>query len=109
MNEDGADIGTIIAAIFLILFGLCVSLVGGACTVLWIGLMVSEPGESMGVVLLLISAAVLAAGITAIVIGVRMLIKRRPDQPEFGSVEPGTDLGTAPARDEGLNKPDEME
>jgi ascorbate-specific PTS system EIIC-type component UlaA len=109
MNEDGPDIGTIIAAIFLILFGLCVSLVGGACTVIWIGMMISEPGESMGVVLLLISAAVLAAGITAIVIGVRMLIKRRQDQPEFGSVEPRADRNASPAGDEGLNKPDEME
>ena len=109
MNEDGADIGTIIAAIFLILFGLCVSLVGGACTALWIGMMISEPGESMGVVLLLISAAVLAAGITAIVFGVRLLMKRRQDQPEFGSVEPGADLGPSPAHDESLNKPEEME
>jgi len=108
MNEDGPDTGTIIAAVFLILFGVCVSLVGGACTVIWIGMLISESFEQMGVVLLLISAAVLAAGITAIVVGVRMLMKRRADVPEFGSVEPGTDRAAAGAQDDGLNKPDEM-
>ena len=109
MSEDGPDTGTIIAAIFLILFGLCVSLVGGACTVVWIGLMISESPEGMGIVLLLISAVVLAAGITAIVFGVRMLMKRRQDVPAFGSIEPGADRAASAAHEEGLHKPDEME
>lgn len=109
MNQDGLDVGTIIAAIFLMLFGLCVSLVGGACTVIWIGMMISESPEGMGLMLLLISAAVLAAGITAIVIGARMLMKRRSDVPEFGSVQPGADRAAPSPHDEGLNKPDQME
>ena len=79
MSEEGSDVGTVIAAIFLIIFGLCVTLLGGACTVLWIVLMVSESGsiESMSISLLLLSAAVLAGGIFAIVMGIRLLIKRR--------------------------------
>jgi type VI protein secretion system component VasK len=108
MSEDGDDVGTIIAGVFLILFGLCVTLVGGACTALWVGLMVTEPGswEGMSIMLLLISVAVLAAGIFAIVMGIRLLRRRGQQPPAFVSAEPGADLAASRPHDEGLNKPD---
>jgi hypothetical protein len=107
MSQDGPDAGTIITGVFLILFGLCLTLVGGGCTVLWIALMTSESVDQMSIMLLLISAVVLAGGITAIVFGIRLMIKRQA-QPAFGSVEPGADRPAARLGDEGLNDPDQM-
>jgi hypothetical protein len=75
MSDDGKDVGTVIAGVFLIILGLCVTLVGGACTAVWIALIFTEPVEAMSISLLLLSAAVLAAGIFAIVMGIRLIIR----------------------------------
>jgi hypothetical protein len=62
----------VLGGIFLIGCGLCLLLVGGGCTGLLIFMMVDSSGGSGGGSMLVVSLAVLAAGIFAIVQGVRM-------------------------------------
>lgn len=71
MNE-GPGAGNIIAGIFLVLFGLCVTLLGGGCTVL----MLSEL-ESMvsggAWPLMFLSLITLGGGIALIWLGVKLM------------------------------------
>lgn len=69
--SDGPSGGQILVGIFLILFGLCITLVGGGCTILWLGMAVQDPGSAG--LLLLVSLAVLAGGLVTIWAGVKML------------------------------------
>ncbi|HEX4739386.1 MAG TPA: hypothetical protein VH331_17700 [Allosphingosinicella sp.] len=64
--------GRILAGILLLMFGLCISLVGGSCTVLWLGELGANSDGWLGPLLLLVSLAVLALGIFAIVMAVRL-------------------------------------
>ncbi|HWT12693.1 MAG TPA: hypothetical protein VN231_08080 [Allosphingosinicella sp.] len=71
MNE-GPGAGNIIAGIFLILFGLCITLLGGGCTVL----MMSELDSMMtsgGWPLMLISLVTLGGGLALIWLGVKLM------------------------------------
>jgi hypothetical protein len=76
--NDGPDPGTVIVAIFLILFGVCIALVGGGCTVFLIG----NPGDlfrndgGLGIFLLLLSLAALAIGIFMVRGAIRLLGRR---------------------------------
>lgn len=69
--SEGPSAGQILIGIFLILFGLCITLVGGGCTVMWIYFIFSE-GDMSGGVLFLVSLAALAAGLVVIWAGVKM-------------------------------------
>ena len=74
-DQPGPGAGGIIAGIFVILFGLCLALLGGGCTILFIA---SVPGfgSSGGVEampLLLLSVVVLAAGLGLIWLGIKLM------------------------------------
>ena len=69
--SEGPSGGQILAGIFLILFGLCVTLLGGGCTIMWIYFIAN--GETGGAFLFLISLAVLAGGLVTIWAGVKLL------------------------------------
>jgi hypothetical protein len=81
MSDDrGPGAGNIIAGIFLILFGLCLTLLGGGCTVVWIGVLASE-GSGGGDLyssapLILISIVTLGAGIALIWLGAKLMSGR---------------------------------
>lgn len=70
--SNGNNAGNVIAGIFLLLLGLCVTLLGGGCTVLML-----YEFESMvsggGGVLLLISLAILASGLGLLYIAFRLM------------------------------------
>jgi hypothetical protein len=75
MNDPkGPGAGNIVAGIFLLLFGLCIALVGGGCTILFIGSfssMGSSPYEATP--LFLISLVTLGAGVSLIWLGVKLM------------------------------------
>lgn len=78
--SEGPSTGDIIIGLFIILFGLCIGLVGGGCTVL---LITSVGGGgwgmgagSSGVLLLLVSLATLALGLFLVWIGFKMMSGR---------------------------------
>ena len=79
MNDrKGPDAGSIVAGIFLILFGLCLTLLGGGCTVLWIGTVGSSGSGSSNTLynvlpLLLFSLLTLGAGAALIWLGVKLM------------------------------------
>jgi hypothetical protein len=68
--SDGPSAGQILIGIFLILFGLCITLVGGGCTVMWL-YYIAGAGAG-GIVLFLVSLAVLAGGLVTIWAGTKM-------------------------------------
>lgn len=73
MNDGrGPGAGEIIAGIFLILFGLAGTLLGGGCTVLMLGMFAQTPGAE-GIMLLLVSLAILAGGLAAIWAGIKLM------------------------------------
>ena len=77
MSEEGGkgpNVGDILIGTFVIIFGLCITLVGGACSVLWLTVLPSaSSGEGLsGLLLLLLSLAVAALGLFAIYHGVRI-------------------------------------
>ena len=81
MSDDrGPGAGNIIAGIFLILFGLCLTLLGGGCTVLWIGMLASAGGSAgdlySSAPLVLLSVVTLGAGIALIWLGVKLMSGR---------------------------------
>jgi hypothetical protein len=61
----------VLGGIFLILFGLCMLLVGGGCTVVLVLVMTESHSAGEGS-LLVVSLAIAGAGIFAIVYGFRM-------------------------------------
>lgn len=76
MNEPprGPGAGGIIAGIFVILFGLCLTLLGGGCTILWLGSIVSTyRSGGFPVLLILISFVTLGAGISLIWLGIKLM------------------------------------
>jgi len=75
MSDDrGPGTGNVVAGIFLILFGLCLALLGGGCTLLMLSLATSTSGGgSDAAPVILISAAVLAAGIVLIWVGIKLM------------------------------------
>ena len=69
--SEGPNTGNVIAGIFLILFGLCITLVGGGCTLMILSLSTSmyQDGSWM---LLLVSLVILAGGLTIIWVGFKL-------------------------------------
>ena len=84
MSEEepgkGPDAGAVILGIFFLLFGICLLLVGGGCTILWV-VMLGSSADGLGAIgLLLLSLGVAAAGIFAILFAIR-LFKGPPATP----------------------------
>ena len=75
MSEGGGPgTGNIIAGIFLILFGLCITLVGGGCTILFLTEFSNMFQGGMGMLpLFLIALVTLGAGIALIWLGVKLM------------------------------------
>ena len=75
MNDQrGPGAGGIVAGIFLILFGLCLTLLGGGCTIMWVVSMSSAyGGGTEAFPLLLLSFVTLGAGIALIWLGVKLM------------------------------------
>jgi len=76
MNDrKGPDAGGIVAGIFLILFGLCITLLGGACTLMFLGSFSSVTGPDFAGMtpLFLISLVTLGAGLSLIWLGVKLM------------------------------------
>jgi hypothetical protein len=75
-RPDGSDI---VAGIALLLCGLCLLLVGGGCTTLWISeLFPWRAGADMfGLAMLVLSMAVAALGFAACYKGVRLMMPKR--------------------------------
>jgi hypothetical protein len=74
--QRGVDTGNSCAGIFLIVLALCLLLVGGGCTVVMVGLFMSEPssgGWGEVLPLFLLSLAVFAGGCVAMYFGVRLV------------------------------------
>jgi hypothetical protein len=72
--EEGPGTGAVLIGCFIIAFGLCMALVGGGCTVLLLNLMFSQPsGWSEGGLLILLSLAILAAGIGLCWLGFKLM------------------------------------
>jgi hypothetical protein len=78
--EEGPGTGAVLIGCFVIAFGLCITLVGGGCTVLLLSLIVGEPGgASEGMLLLLLSLALLALGIWLLWVGFKLMTGRYRD------------------------------
>ena len=75
--SDGPDPGTVIVAIFLIMFGVCFALVGGGCTLFLFGNIASWGSDGgLLVMLLLLSLGALAIGVLMIRGAMKMLGRR---------------------------------
>jgi hypothetical protein len=77
---EGPGVGAILIGIFLILFGICLSLVGGGCAALWIVELVGAgyvTGTSSGLptvaTMLTIALVTLAAGVLLLRVSIKML------------------------------------
>jgi hypothetical protein len=75
MNQ-GPTVGDILIGIFVILFGLCITLVGGGCTVLLGGYLGQGSQDGSLAALLLVSLAVLALGLFVTWIGFKTMTGR---------------------------------
>jgi hypothetical protein len=78
--SDGPNPGSILIGIFLILCGLCLTFLGGGCTLLWlgqVGFMFSDGG--LGLLLFAVSVATLAGGLFLIWFGFGMFGGGRRD------------------------------
>jgi hypothetical protein len=73
--SDGPDPGSVIVAIFLILFGGCFALVGGGCTIFLMGNLgaLFRNDGGLGILLLLLSLGALAVGIFIIRGAIKLL------------------------------------
>jgi hypothetical protein len=69
---EGPNVGEILIGIFVILFGLCIALTGGGCTVVALGSLNQSDWAGMGF-FLLISLAILALGLFLIWVGFKLL------------------------------------
>ena len=70
--SEGPGAGEILAGIFVILCGLCLTLLGGGCTFIWI-VFIFRDAQTDGILLFLFSLATLAAGLLLLWAGVKML------------------------------------
>jgi hypothetical protein len=78
-NGNGPGAGGIVAGIFLILFGLCLTVLGGGCTLLWISMLSSMGGGGSGsgiyeaMPLIALALVTLGAGIALVWLGVKLM------------------------------------
>jgi hypothetical protein len=67
--------GRVILGIFMVLFGLCIALVGGGCTFLWLTVFITGNSADRrdGAFLFLLSLAALAGGVISLWTGIKMV------------------------------------
>jgi hypothetical protein len=70
--KPGPDTGGVIVGIFFLLFGICILLVGGGCTIFWIAMVGSESANYGDLGLLLVSILVAAGGLWSIIFAIRI-------------------------------------
>jgi preprotein translocase subunit SecY len=76
MSEGGGpSAGTILVAIFMLLAGLCITLLGGGCTLMWLAELNSPYGGMGGILnpLFLLSLATFAGGLGMLWVGFKLL------------------------------------
>lgn len=77
MSEgEGPGAGGILIGLFMLLAGLCITLLGGGCTLMWLAELNSPYGGGMGGLLnplFLISLVALAGGIGMLWVGFKLL------------------------------------
>lgn len=74
MNDrKGPDAGSIVAGIFLLLFGLCITLLGGGCTIMFLGSGMGGGGYYEATPFFLFSLVTLGAGLALIWLGVKLM------------------------------------
>lgn len=79
--SDGPNPGAILLGIFLIMCGLGITLLGGGCTIMWLGQLGTLSGDGgLGLLLLAASLAALVTGLSAIWLGIRMFRGDRRDR-----------------------------
>lgn len=71
-KPEGVHVGDILIGTFVILFGLCFTLVGGVCATMWVGELSSPGSGGMGLVMLLVSLACVAFGLFILYHGQRI-------------------------------------
>jgi hypothetical protein len=74
--SEGPSVGDILIGLFIILFGLCITLLGGGCTILLAGYLGQGSTDSSLAALLLVSLAVLALGLFLTWVGFKMMTGR---------------------------------
>lgn len=74
--SEGPNVGDILIGIFVILFGLCITLVGGGCTAMILASFSGSGGYSDTGFFLLVSLAVLALGLFLIWVGFKLMTGR---------------------------------
>jgi hypothetical protein len=78
--SGGPNPGSILIGIFLIMCGLCLTLLGGGCTLLWLGQIGYMFGDGgLGLLLFAVSVATLAGGVALIWLGIKMFAGDRRD------------------------------
>jgi hypothetical protein len=83
MNDKskGPSRGEVLAGAFVIVVGLCITLVGGACTLIWGALLIDGNswayGNPVPLIASLVSLVALVGGLLNIVHGVRIALGRR--------------------------------
>lgn len=81
MNE-GPSAGAILLAIFLILFGICFTLLGGGCAIFWIWAMATSGSSMYGAGPFLVMALVaLAVGLLLLWVSVKLLRSHKSAAP----------------------------
>jgi hypothetical protein len=96
MSEgQGPSAGAVLLAIFLILFGLCFTLLGGGCAIFWIWAMIQSGSSMYGSGgFLMVGLVTLAVGILLLWVSVKLLRGSPSAVPV--SPEPRANTGTAP-------------
>ncbi|QAY78316.1 hypothetical protein [Sphingosinicella sp. BN140058] len=69
--------GRVLAGVFLIVAGICLTLVGGGCTLILLSMIGEILRGSDGILLFGLAIAVLAAGVWLVIVGSRMLKRNR--------------------------------
>jgi hypothetical protein len=83
--SEGPGAGRILAGIFLILCGLCLTLLGGGCTAMWLFFLFNEGGVETSFFLL--SLAALAIGLLLLWAAFRLL-RSNPAARSLDAAEP---------------------
>jgi hypothetical protein len=79
---EGPTAGEVLVGIFLILCGLCLTLLGGGCTLFWLAAMIGggdglRGNYELGIPLLLVSLAALAGGVALLWAAGKMAFGRK--------------------------------
>ena len=69
---EGVRASDILIGTFVLLFGACFVLAGGACTIMWVGALFQGGSDPFSLVMLLVSLACVALGVFILYHGLRI-------------------------------------